>query len=56
MDTIAMATEDKAKEKDQLANKHTKDSTVMHMEKEKDKERQPAKEKDIQQAATDVDN
>ena len=45
MDTIAMATEDKAKEKDQLANKRTtKDSTVMRMEKEKDKERKPAKE------------
>ena len=52
-----MATEDKAKEKDQLANKRiTKDSTAMRMEKEKDKERQPAKEKDTQQTATDVVN
>ena len=57
MDTIAMATEDKAKEKDQLANKRTtKDSTVMRMEKEKDKERKPAKKQDTQPAATDVDN
>ena len=57
MDTIAMATEDKAKEEDQLANKRTtKDSTVMRMEKEKDKERKPAKEQDTQPAATDVDN
>ena len=53
----AMATGDKAKEKDQLANKRTtNDSTVTRIEKEKDKERQPAKEQDTQQAATDVDN
>ena len=57
MDNIAMATEDKAKEKDHLANKRTtKDSTLMRIEKETDKGRQPAKEKDTQQAATDVDN
>ena len=57
MDNIAMATEDKAKEKDQLANRcTTKDPTTMRKEKTKDKERQPAKEEDTQQAATDVVN
>ena len=50
-----MATQDKAKEKGPLDKQpNTKDTTTMH--KKKDKERQPAREKDTQQAATDVAN
>ena len=58
MVNIAMATEDKAKEKDRLANNRhtTKDLTAMRKEEEKGKESQQAKEKDTQQAATDVVN
>ena len=55
MDNKAIATQDKAKEKAPKDNQQsTKDATVL--DKEKDKERQPAKEKDTQQAATDVVN
>ena len=57
MDNKAMATEDKAKEKGPLDKQsNTKNPTTMHKEKEKDKERQTAKEKHIQQAATDLAN
>ena len=57
MSNKAIATQDEAKEKAPKDDQYsTRDTTVMDKEKEKDKERQPAKEKDTQQTATDVVN
>ena len=52
-----MAAQHKAKEKGPLDKQsNTKDTATIHKEKEKDKERQPSKEKGTQQAAIDVVN
>ena len=52
-----MATRHQAKEKGPLDKQsNTRDTATIHKDKEKGKERQPAKEKDTQQAVTDAVN